>query len=212
MEKRKKSKSRQSKEQQRRPEQNYTLKSEAVENLVSDEVTQYTEEELNKYRRKGRFHLPPVFWVLFNKAWFAGAVCYFILWGLSPYMGNLVDMLFVLGVSLGMVTDLLTNNVIRFIEKTPGANEKYLAVTKRGVIGFFLNLVVSMVIILCVFFTYSFINRFVVSITDDPNNLFLGVEPILFGLMCMGYDLLFVGARRLLGSIVADAKREARHL
>ncbi len=56
-------------------DKNYHLKSDAVESLVSDEVPQYTEEELNKYRRKSRFHISPFFWVLFNKAWFAGAVC-----------------------------------------------------------------------------------------------------------------------------------------
>ncbi len=210
MEKRKKSKLPQ--ESAKRPEQNYTLKSEAVEDLVTDEVTHYSEAELNRYRRKSRIHLPPLFWILFNKTWFAGAVCYFILWGLSPYVGNLLDMLFILGICLGMVTDLLTNNVLRFIEKTPGANEKYLAVTKKGIVGFFLNLVLSSVVTLCVFFTYSFINRFVVTITNDPANLFLGVEPIGFGLLCMGYDMALVGIRRLFGSILTDAKRSARHL
>ncbi len=211
MEKRKNNKQpKQPPEQTRK--RNYNLKSEAVEDLVTDEVTHYSKEELNRYRRKGRLNLPPVFWVLFNKAWFAGAVCYFILWGLGPYIGNLLDMLFVLGVCLGMVTDLLTNNVLRFIEKSPGANEKYLVVTKRGVVGFFLNLVVSGFVITMVFFTYSLINQFFVTVTDDPSNVLLGVEPILFGLMCMGYDMLLVGIRRLFGSMVADAKRDARHL
>ncbi len=124
----------------------------------------------------------------------------------------MIDMLFILGIVLGMVTDLLTNNVLRFIEKSPGANEKWILVNKRGVTGFFLNLVFSSIIILCVFFVYSFINQFVVAITDDPNNLFLGVEPILFGLLCMGFDMLLVGMKRLFGSIVADAKANARHL
>lgn len=192
---------------------NYELKSDAVNELANadtEEAPQYSEEELGKYRSHKGFHIPNRVKVLFLKAWFPGAVCYFILWGLGTYVSNTIDMLFILGVVLGMVTDLLTNNVLRFMEETPGANDPWLLVTHKGVVGFGMNLLLSMVIILLVFFTYDLINRFVFTITSDPDNLFLGVEPVLFGIFCMGYDMLLIGCKRLIASIFRDARDAAR--
>lgn len=194
-------------------QKNYHLNSEAVEELVNadtGEVPQYSKEELSKYRSRKGIHIPQMVKILFIKAWFGGAVCYFIAWGLGTYIGNVIDMLFVLGVALGMVTDLLTNNILRFIETTPGENDKWLLVSHKGMVGFGLNLFFSMVIVIAVFFTYDAINRFVFTITSDPDNLFLGVEPVFYGIFCMGYDMLFIGVKRLIKSIVSDAMESAR--
>ena len=101
-------------------DKNYNLKSEAVETLAGadrEEVPVYSQEELNRYRTPKGFHIPQWVKILLIKAWFAGAVCYFILWGLGMYVGNMLDMLFVLGVAMGLVTDLLLNNVIRFLRE-----------------------------------------------------------------------------------------------
>lgn len=97
-------------------EKNYELKSDAVDKLLKaekGEVPEFSQEELKKYRSKGGIKLPQPVKVILLKAWFAGAVCYFILWGLGMYIYSLIDMLFIMGIVLGMVTDLLTNNVIR---------------------------------------------------------------------------------------------------
>ena len=91
-------------------DKNYNLKSEAVETLAGadrEEVPEYSQEELNRYRTPKRFQIPQWVKILLIKAWFAGAVCYFILWGLGTYIGNMLDMLFILGVVLGMVNDVL---------------------------------------------------------------------------------------------------------
>ncbi len=194
-------------------QKNYHLNSDAVEELVNadtGETPQYSQEELNKYRSRRGIHIPQTVKILFIKAWFGGAVCYFILWGLGTYVSNTIDMLFILGMSLGMVTDLLTNNILRFIETTEGENDKWLLVSHKGMVGFGLNLFFSMVIVIAVFFTYDAINRFVFTITSDPDNLFLGVEPVFYGLFCMGYDLLFIGMKNLFKSIVHDAMESAK--
>ncbi len=200
-------------EKQTEKQSNYQLKSDAVETLANadkEEVPQYSPEELNKYRKKKGFHISEPVKVLFIKTWFAGAVCYFILWGLGTYVSNTIDMLFILGIVLGMVTDLLTNNVLRFLETEKGESNKWLVVTKTGTVGLFANLICSMVIIICVFFTYDLINRCFVVITSDPDDLLLGVEPVFFGLFCMGFDMLLLGIKRLCTSILRDAKRSAR--
>ncbi len=193
-----------------RAENNYELKSDAVDALVnadSEETPEYSKEELNKYRSKSRIHVSQTVKILFIKAWFAGAVCFFFLWGLGTYISSLIDMLFILGVVLGIVTDLLVNNVIRFIEKTPGENDVWLMFPKKGMGSFFLNLIYSMVIILCVFFLYNGINYVITALTGNTDTVPLGVEPILFGVFCMAFDMLFVGIKLFVKNILSDAKQ-----
>lgn len=188
---------------------NYDLKSEAVENLVnadSGDVPEYSQEELEKFRSRRGIRVPDIVKILLIKAWFAGAVCYFFLWGLGTYISGLIDMLFILGVALGMVTDLLTNNVIRFIEKTPGENHRLLMVTQKGVVGFFLNIVYSMLVLICVYMLYNLINYTIVGITGAAGTVPLGVEPVLFGIFCMGFDMLFIGFKGLLRTVIRDAQ------
>ena len=72
-------------------QKNYELKSDAVDKLLKaekGEVPEFSQEELNKYRKKSRIKLSETAKVLLLKAWFAGAVCYFILWGLGMYISS----------------------------------------------------------------------------------------------------------------------------
>lgn len=191
-------------------EKNYELKSDAVDKLLKaekGEVPEFSQEELKKYRSKGGIKLPQPVKVILLKAWFAGAVCYFILWGLGMYIYSLIDMLFIMGIVLGMVTDLLTNNVIRFIEATPGENNKWLMFpNQKGMVSFFLNLVYALVLVACVYFLYSGINLMIVAIIGNADTVPLGVEPVLYGVFYMGFDLLFVGCKNLLKEIISDAQ------
>lgn len=191
---------------------NYDLKSDAVEKLLkaeAGEVPEFSDEELRKYRSKSGIKIPNTVKVLLLKAWFPGAVCYFILWGLGLYIGNLIDMLFVMGIVLGLVTDLLTNNVIRFIESVPGENDKWLMFPKSGMVSFFLNLVYALVLVVCVYALYGFINRAAIAIIGNADTVPLGVEPVLYGVFTMGFDLLFVKCKNLMKQIIADAKANA---
>ena len=193
---------------------NYNLKSDAVDALVnadSEEIPEFSQEELDKYRsRKGK-GVPETVKILFIKAWFAGAVCFFFLWGLGTYIGNLIDMLFILGIAYGLVTDLLVNNVIRFIETTPGANNRWMLFPQKGVLTLLLNVVYACVQIACVYSLYNLINYTVTTITGNTETVPLGVEPILFGIFCMGIDLLFIAVKNVMGSVIRDAKEKARN-
>lgn len=188
---------------------NYHLNSEAVEQLANarkGETPEYSQEELERYRSKSKFRIPDPVKILFIKAWFAGAVCFFFLWGLGTYVSGLLDMLFILGVVLGVVTDLLINNVIRFIEKFPGQNEDWMLFSKKGTVSFFLNIVYSFLIIYCVYNLYNLINVAIITVTGAVDTVPLGVEPILFGVFCMAFDMLFIGIKRLGKRILEDAK------
>lgn len=188
-----------------RNETNYTLKSEAVETLANadkEQAPEYSKEELNRYRTRKGFHIADWVKLLLVKVWFAGAVCFFILWGLGLYVGNMLDMLFVLGVVLGMVMDVLENSIIRFIEKIPGENSGWMFFPKKGMGSFFGNVVYGCVIVLCVYMTYNVINSFLSMFLGTTDIVYLGVEPFLFGTFCMGFDMLFIWIKHTLAELI----------
>lgn len=190
-------------------DKNYNLNSEAVETLAGadrEEVPVYSQEELNRYRTPKGFYIPQWVKILLIKAWFAGAVCYFILWGLGMYVGNMLDMLFVLGAVQGMVNDVLVGSILRFMEKTPGENDQWLFFQKKGLGSFFGNIVYAYLVIFCVYTLYNVINMALGGLFDTTDVVYLGVEPILFGIFCTGFDMLFIWMKRLFRELVRNAK------
>ena len=65
-------------------------------------------------------------------------------------------------------------------------------------------------IVITVYMTYNTINFVLLSASGNTDTLPLGVEPVLFGVFCMAYDLLFVGCKRLASGILRDAKAAAQ--
>lgn len=191
----------------------YKLNTKAVDDLVSANAENSPEvpmEELQKYRSKSGLHLPGWLKAVLLKAWFAGAACFFIFWGLGLYLTNLGDMLLVFGLALGLVTDLLVNNILRFAAATPGENDGWMMFPKKGMGSFFLNILYGFFLLFCVYTLYQLINSALVSLTGRTDTVPLGVEPILFGLFYTGFDLVFIGLKHLAGRILSDAKLAAK--
>lgn len=191
----------------------YKLNTRAVEDLVTankENSPEVPEEELKKYRSKSGLHLPAWLKAVLLKAWFAGTVCFFIFWGLGTYLPNMLDMLLVFGAALGIVTDLLVNNIFRFFEETPGANDRWMLLPKRTNLNFFGNILYAYVLLFCVFMLYQIINGILVAVTGATDTVPLGVEPILFGTFYMGFDMLFIGMKHLLQRIYRDAISQER--
>ena len=187
---------------------NYSLKSDAVDTLANadrEEAPVYSQEELDKYRTKSLFKTPDVLKLILIKIWFAGAVCYFFLWGLGGILGNTLDMLFVLGVALGMATDLLTNNVIRFVEKEAGANDRWIMITGKKTGSMLLSVLYHIVLVVCVYMLYNLINYGINLLTGDMDAVPLGVEPILFGVFTTSFDLLFISIKHLIKGLLKKA-------
>ncbi len=188
----------------------YELNRRAIDDLVEADVSntpKYSEEELNRYRSHRAFPIADWVKVLFIKFWFAGAVCFFFFWGLGSYLGTLVDQLFVMGMAMGIITDLLTNNLIRFFEKTPGDYDRFMMFPKKQYRSFFFNIVYAYVLLFFVYTIYQMINAAAALLAGRPDRIFLGVEPVLFGLFYLGMDLLFLCFKRLIKQIVNDAKK-----
>ena len=190
----------------------YRLKTQAVEDLVTANESnspRVSEEELNKYRGRVRKKLPLWLKVCLIKAWFYGSVCFFFLWGLGGYMADSLDLFFVTAIALGMVTDLLINTLLQYFAETDGANDRWMMIPRRGVAGFFLNILYAFLVLGLVDMAYNVVNVAILSVTHRTDTVPLGVEPILFGLLYMGIDTGLIALKRLLKSIVADAKRKA---
>jgi hypothetical protein len=190
----------------------YKINKAAVDRLVNADKKTYPKTNVDpgkKYRSKGFIDkIPDWIKALFIKFWFNGAVCFFIFWGLGMLIFGL-DMIVVMGVVLGMVNDLLVNNVFHFFAITPGSNNKWMMFPKRKLWTFFANIVYSTIILFIVVWIYSIINIAYNAIMGTTNQIGLGVEPVFFGLLYMAVDMLFVGMKNLFIRIVTDAKEKA---
>lgn len=189
----------------------YKLKTDAVERLVNTEnAPEVSEAEIKKYTSKKKFSIPAWLKIIFVKFWFAGAVCYFFLWGLGMYLQG-IELMVVLAIGLGVVTDLMTNRVLRRIEPSERAFDKWMMVTVRQFWSIFVNVIYSGVVLYCVFRTYYVINLLM---GVDPNvghteeEAMLGVEPVLFGLFYLGFDMLLIFVKNTLIKIFRDAEKK----
>lgn len=199
-------------EKERAMSEYYKLNKQALDDLVSADESnspQVSEEELRKYRAGTKKKMPMWLKVVLIKAWFAAAVCWFFIIGMP--VAVMLDRLFITGIAYGFVVDLLVNNVIRFIEETPGSNDRWLLVSKKGYISLLLNIIYSLVLMVLIVFTYDVLNALINAISGaQPVNgkmpVPIGVEPILFGFFAMAWDVLFLKMKALMGRIVADAK------
>ncbi len=199
------------KEVEEREIDHYKLNTKAVDDLVSansENSPPVSEAELRRYTSGHHLNIPMSAKVVFTKFWFAGAVCYFFLWGLGLYIPSELDLVFVTAIAMGFVTDILENNVLRFIEVVQASNERWIMVRSRGMKGLFLNVVYSCILMAFVWLTFNGINVAIGSISNRTDVVAFGVEPLGFGLFYMGFDMLLLGLRGVMGRIVADAKKK----
>ena len=198
-------------EENRTTAEYYKLHTAAVRDLVdADESNspEVSEEELLKYRSGPKIRLSDWVKAILIKMWFAGSVCFFIFWGLSSYIGAQLDLLFVFALALGIVTDVLTNNILRYYAKTVGGNDRWMMFPQKGYITFPLNILYAMILLFCVDMFYTLLNLSLSAIGDG--GLTIGVGPILFGVVYTAFDLLFITIKRTLRQIVEDAMRNAK--
>ena len=191
----------------------YKLKTDAVDRLVNADKKTYdkTKGDPGKaYKSKGFLDKIPS-WIkaLFIKFWFNGAVCFFIFWGLGIAIPNMENMILILAAVLGMVTDVLVNNIFRYFASPEGANDKWMMFPKKRYVNFFLNIIYAFGVLLTVIWIYNVINVAINAITGTPEPItYLGVEPILFGLFYMAVDLIFIFMKNTVRKIIADAKNK----
>lgn len=183
----------------------YDLKTDAVNRLVNAEsAPEVSDAEIRKYKSKGKLNIPTWFKIVFVKFWFSGAICYFFLWGLGTYISGL-DLMFVLAVGLGMSMDLMVNNLLHYFEPEKGAYDKWMMVPFRKFWSIFLNVVYAGGLLYCIIWAYNVINTFLVGSVETAQTVAVPVEPILFGLLYMGFDMLFITVKNTIKKVFRDA-------
>lgn len=183
----------------------YDLKTDAVNRLVNaDNAPEVSDAEIRKYKSRGRLNIPSWLKIVFVKFWFSGAICYFFLWGLGTYISGL-DLMFALAVGLGISMDLMVNGMLRYFEPEKSAYDKWMMVTVRKFWSIFLNVVYAGVLLCCIIWAYNVINTLLVGDAETAQRVAVPVEPILFGLMYMGFDMLFITVRNTIVKIFHDA-------
>ena len=189
----------------------YELKTDAVDRLANA----HTKEFKNTLRDPGRQYrssfldkIPFPVKAVFMKFWFNGAVCYFILWGLGLFVSSLENMILILAITMGIVTDILVNNAFRFFAHTPGANDRWMMFPRKKLANLFLNVVYAFVIVIGVVWLYDSINGLLNAMRGTTDMVYFGVEPIFFGIFYVLIDLILIGMKNLMASIIDDAKKK----
>ncbi|MBO5570815.1 MAG: hypothetical protein J6A79_18075 [Clostridia bacterium] len=193
----------------------YDLKTKAVEDLVHADVSNspaVSEEELRKYRSGPKVQLSDWMKAVLLKWWFAGAVCFFFLWGLGTVVPNRENQLIIVGLALGAVTDLFTNNIFRFYAKTRGENDRWMMFPEDGFSTLPLNILYGFVLLFFVVLTYNAVNAAWIGFTGVQDKIPVGVGPILFGFFTTGWDLLFLAMKRIGKQMIQDAKDRAKRV
>ena len=190
----------------------YELKTQAVEDLVNaneENSPAVSREEIRKYTSRGRLKLADWVKLLLIKWWFAAAVCFFFLWGLGTYVPHLLDLLVITAIASGFVTDLLTNNVLRFVAPARGANDRWMMYPRKGFISLPLNLLHASVVLFLVYTAYNALSAGMIALSGmEETAVPLGVEPILFGLLYLGFDLLLIALKHAAQRVLRDAQKK----
>ena len=72
------------------------------------------------------------------------------------------------------------------------------------------GLIIVFLLLLCVVTTYNVVNTAIVAVTGARDSVPLGVEPILFGVFMMAWDMLFLAMKRTAKRMLSDAKQSQR--
>lgn len=150
------------------------------------------------------------YWIkaLFIKWWFFGVIYFFFVMGLSAIIGNenftAVIQIIIIGFAFGVITDLMTNNVLEMVESNKResrywamwAGHKYYIFIVNVVYGFALGVATSLV---CAQFTTLIDNA-----TGSVNYWFR--EPCTFALVALAIDMACIGIKDLIVYLIVGRK------
>lgn len=163
--------------------------------------------EFDPYKVDRFSRIPAWIKAIFIKFWFAGMVCYFVMMGLK--IGNDLDRLVLVGAVLGVVVDVLVNPLFRYMESDRREYNAYMMFPFpfRAFWTFFTNLIYYIFVLVCVNFCYLGINELLNLIKGTTEVIHLGVEPLLFGVITVACDMLFIGIKNGVVMLVKKYKK-----
>lgn len=150
---------------------------------------------------------------LFIKFWFAGAACYFVIWGLGHYIPNWLDLAVLAGTFMGLFTEFFVNTIFRYMESSDKEYNDYMMFPFpfKHFWTFFTNIIYYIGIGLLVMLIYTGINYgFVVLNHNFEGYVTLGVEPLLYGVFALIVDMVFIGLKDLAVHLIKRQIRRKR--
>ncbi|MCM1545417.1 MAG: hypothetical protein NC033_00105 [Clostridiales bacterium] len=178
-----------------------------ISEITGEEVTgSEKKKKFDPYRRDKLSAIPVWLKAIFIKWWFAGCVCYFFIMGLGIGT-NTLDLVFIVGAMLGVVTDVLVNPAFRFMESDNKEFNAYMMFPFpfKQFWTFFTNAIYYIFVVGLVGALYTFINEKIFTTT-------VGVEPLLFGTFCVIVDMAFIGIKDLIVYLVKRKKRKKEEI
>ena len=163
--------------------------------------------EFDPYKVDRFSRIPAWIKAIFIKFWFAGMVCYFVMMGLK--IGNDLDRLVLVGAVLGVVVDVLVNPLFRYMESDRREYNAYMMFPFpfRAFWTFFTNLIYYIFVLVCVNFCYLGLNELLNLIKGTTEVIHLGVGPLLFGVITVACDMLFIGIKNVVVMLVKKYKK-----
>lgn len=163
------------------------------------------DKEFDPYKTDFLGRVPTWIKALFIKFWFAGAVCYFMMMGIMYSDG--LDAAFFTGIVLGIIVDVLVNPLFRYMETDRKEYNNYMMFPFpfKAFWTFFTNILYYLLVIFIVSLIYGGINS---GVAD--NSIGLGVEPLLFGVICVAIDMIFIGIKDGVVALVRHLKNRKK--
>ena len=167
------------------------------------------QKQFNPYKTDFLRRVPTWLKAVFVKWWFAGLVCFLIVMGLGSYLTEL-DVVFLTGLVLGVVVDLLVNPLLQFMESDEKEYNDYMMFPFpfKAYWTFFTNIIYYLFVTLCVWGLYGSIN-YLVNISRGTTDLsYLALEPLLFVVFSVIVDMVFIGIKDGIVRLVKKGKKK----
>ena len=202
----------------------YDLRTDAVDDLVealrtgeskeevSTNISEITGEqieakpgskkaEFDPYRRDKLASIPVWIKAIFIKWWFAGCVCYFIMMGLGAYIASSLDLMFLVGLAMGVVVDIFVNPIYHYFESPEKEYDPYMMFPFpfKAFWTFFTNILYYLVVIILVNFVTNLINL---------GSLKMWLSPLVFATLTTLIDMAFIGIKDLIVYLVKRSKQK----
>lgn len=165
-------------------------------------------KKFDPYKADKLSRIPTWVKALFIKFWFAGLVCFFILFGIK--FADILDTVIITGVVFGIIVDLMVNPIFGYLESDKKEYNPYIMFPFpfKAYWTFFTNIIYYLGVMLCVYFSYSGLNWLINVIKSTKDIVYIGVEPLLFGALSLVIDMAFIGIKDLIVFLVNRAKRK----
>lgn len=166
------------------------------------------EKQFDPYKVDKVSRLPTWVKALFIKWWFAGAVCFFIMWGLP--LGDGLDGVVLCGLALGLVVDLLVNPLFRYMESDKREYDAYMMFPFpfKAYWTLITNIIYYFGLMFLVSLTYNGLNFLITLASGTENASSVYVEPLLFGVFCVAEDMAFIGIKDGIVALVRHNKNK----